>query len=337
MWLPMNLRQIATVTMVCSALVAAGVAPALARNDDRHDKPGHHQKLNKYWWGYLYEKVEALTRSLGTLGGRVTYRLNHLSTRVDELAATVAGQANASLAASIAQLTSDLAKVSGDLTLLSAKVEPMSIKLDQMNTRLELKVAEFTAGIESVTRSVGRLDGLVGSLTGRVEDLERARVAGGGRSVVDVNGTKVGDFVGYDPLSWAPLVGISDQNHSFVLRVAQDVAQNGVRGDTGLSGDTVFFAEPDCLGAAYVAPVLDNGDTRKALSMAGVKKDNINRVYFVYATPANQDLNRNGFDVWSVARNGGGCQTFFELSNSGPALNATLQLQLPVAGPYRVN
>src|SRR5512145_3358797 len=89
-----SVRQIATVTLVCGALVAAGTAPALANNKNDH----HH-----HWWGYLYDQMQSLTRSLGNLGGRVTGRLDYLSKRVDELAATVAGQANSSLAARIDQ------------------------------------------------------------------------------------------------------------------------------------------------------------------------------------------------------------------------------------------
>lgn len=309
-----SVRQIATVTLVCGALVAAGTAPALANNKNDH----HH-----HWWGYLYDQMQSLTRSLGNLGGRVTGRLDYLSKRVDELAATVAGQANSSLAARIDQLASDLnalgVKLDDSMVLLNGRIDQTVAGWDQKLSGVNASIASLSSDLTGLSVKLGLLDQ-------RVTELEASKAASGGLSVVDAGGAKLGDFVGFDP-TYTPLVGMSTQDHSFVLRVTQH----------GLRGDMVFFSALDCQGTPYVAPVLDNGDLKKPLALAGIKKNTATNAYTVYVTEANQALSLAGFDVWSVAQNGSGCENFFDVANSGPALPATVQMELPDTGPYRVN
>ncbi|HEY7648401.1 MAG TPA: hypothetical protein VID04_05290 [Methylomirabilota bacterium] len=267
-----NVRQLATVTLMCSALIAGGVAPALANNN-------HHRH---HWWDYLYYQVESLTRGLGNLGSRLTGRLDYLSRRVDQLAAKVAGQANASLVETIAKLGSDLNAridlVSSDLSKLGAKVEPMYARLDAMNTTLESQLGAFNGSLTTLTASVGTLDGnvkalgdSVATLSGRVEKLEQGGISGGGRIVVDSQGNKVGDFVGFDPFS-LPLVAMSDNlGHTFTLQVLP----NRLRGEVYFLGDT-------CSGDGYVFSM-----DSSPISLAGVWN---NTVYVTEAQTAPQPV-----------------------------------------------
>jgi uncharacterized protein YukE len=309
-----NVRRIATVSLVCTALIAAGYAPALATNKNDH---------HKHWYSYFYDQMESLARSLSALGSRVMGRLDSLSTRVDELAATVAGQANTSLAARIDQLASDLAQLG---VKLDNNVALLNGRIDQTVAGFDQKLSGVNASIASLSSSLTDLSVKLGLLDKRVTELEASRTASGGLSVVDVGGARLGDFVGFDP-TYTPLVGMSTQNRSFVLRVTEH----------GLRGDMVFFSALDCQGTPYVAPILDNGDLKKPLALAGIKKNTATNVYTVYVTDANQALSLGGFDVWSAAQNGSGCENFFDVANSGPALPAMVQMELPDTGPYRVN
>jgi uncharacterized protein YukE len=240
----------------------------LAKNNHHH----HHS-----WWDYLYDRMESVSRSLSTLSSRVTGRLDSLSRRVDQLAATVAGQANSSLAAKIDQLASDLTKVSSDLALLSTKLEPMNAKLEAMNTTLESKLAEYGAGWATLSASVvkldgdfKKLDGMVSGLAARIDGLEQGGTAGGGgRTVIDSNGKKIGDFAGLDPISLAPLVAMSDDSgRSFVLQVYP----NRLKGE-------LYFTNAGCTGTPVVPRF--TADPNSSISLAGVRN------MTVYVTNAN--------------------------------------------------
>src|SRR5262245_28858540 len=324
MRLSRNMRQIATASLVCSALIAGGYAPALANNDNHR----HH------WWEYLYSQVENLARGLGNLGTRLTGRLDYLTKRVDELAAQVAGQANTSLAAKIDQVASDLAQLG---VKLDTNVNSLNAKIDSSVAGLNASMAGFNAGVAAVNTRIDNLsadrNGRPECATVRVARLEDTRATSGGLSVVDAGGARLGDFVGFVP-TYTPLVGMSTQNRSFVLRVT----------DHGLRGDLVFFSADNCQGTAYVAPIFDNGDQKKTVSLAGIKKNVQTNAYTVYVTDANQPLNMAGFEVLSVAQNGSGCENLTDPntglpapSNTGPALPAMVQMDLPDTGPYRVN
>src|SRR5262245_44605230 len=326
MRLSRNMRQIATASLVCSALIAAGVAPALANN--KYDN--HH----KHWYSYFYDQMESLAGSLASLGSLVMGRLDYLSTRVDQLAATVAGQATTSLAARIDQVASDLALLG---VKLDTNVNSLNAKIDSSIAGLNATMAGFNAGLAAVNTGIDNLsadlNGKLEDLTVRVARLEDTRATSGGLSVVDAGGARLGDFVGFDP-TYTPLVGMSTQNRSFVLRVT----------DHGLRGDLVFFSADNCQGTAYVAPIFDNGDQKKTVSLAGIKKNVQTNAYTVYVTDANQPLNMAGFEVLSVAQNGSGCENLTDPntglpapSNTGPALPAMVQMDLPDTGPYRVN
>jgi hypothetical protein len=253
-----NVRQIATVTLVCGALLAAGYAPALANN--KHH--GHH-----HWWDYLYGRMESLSRTFSTLGSRLTSRLDALTRRVDALAATGGGggQDTSALAARVDQLASDL-------TQLGAKLDThylsVSNRISGLDTGLNLKITEVSTSLSNLA---GTVNGRIESLTARVARLEEVGGAAGsgGRVVIDSNGKKIGDFAGLDPFSLAPLVAMSDDaGRSFVLQVYP----NRLKGE-------LYFANSDCTGAAYIPRF--TGDANSSISLAGVRNNT------VYVTNAN--------------------------------------------------
>jgi hypothetical protein len=295
-----NVRQVATVTLMCSALIAAGYAPALANNN-------HHKQ---HWWEYLYGQVESLSRSLGTLGSRVTGRLDYLSKRVDELAATVAGQASTALSARIEEVAS---KAASDIAALSTKMDQQVAALD---SKLQGQLGQLSQGYNALNSQVSSLSSSVETLAGKVNVLENALqnggTSGGGRVVLDGNQQKVGDFAGLDGFSF-PLVAMSDDvGHSFVLQVGTD----------RLIGD-VYFTGANCTGTAYVFTA-----EKKAISLAGVKNN------VVYVTNANVDPTT--VPVMSVSSDfsdEGFCHAAPFTITAAPV---TFQMTLAAAGPFLV-
>lgn len=295
-----NVRQIATVSLVCGALVAGSVAPALAKNNHHHHS----------WWDYLYDRMDRVTRSLSTLGSRVTGRLDSLSRRVDALAATVAGQASTALSARIEEVASNAAS---DIISLTAKLDSKTAELDG---KIQSYWGVFSQGLTSVNASVSTLTSSVETLAGKVNTLEAALqngggTSGGGRVVVDSADKKIGDFAGLDAFS-IPLVAMSDEaGHAFLLQV----------GPNNLIGD-VYFTGGGCSGTAYVF-----SSEKKAMSLAGVRNG------VVYVTDAHVDPTT--VSVMSVSSDFGP-----EFCNPAPftisAVPVTGSFQLVAAPPFLV-
>jgi hypothetical protein len=310
----MNVTRIATVTMVCSALVAGSFASALAHKHE-HDKPGHQQKViqhheHNYWWRYLYAKIEALTTSAN---GVATSLTNTLTTSLNN---TLTAQLNDGLAAITAQLN---AQFGGQLNSLNTGVTNGFSAVNGSLADLAARMATAEGKIATVEGNIAGLTSLTNSLNKTVNDLlNRPAGQGGGLTVVDSNGTRIGDFVGFDPFYVVPMVGISaDSGPSFVLRVYP----------TYLGGNQVYFKDSVCTNV-YVQAVLldpDPANPTSPLAQAGVQ-DGV--VYASSPLAQVEDLN----PAYRLVN--GSCQR--ELGGSVSAVQATWSMQLSTVPPYSV-
>jgi len=195
------------------------------------------------------------------------------------------GNPMAKLQQEITALTQQVAALQTQMTgvlALQQQVNTLSTQVTSLKTQIGVLNSQMIA--------LSTLSAQMASLKTQIDALSSQMATSGGLGVFDANGKKVGNVVGVqDSVPW---VGLTAAGRQFVLQVSPDQL---------LTGGFLWYAGPNCSGAAYIAYFNAFTNGPDVLSVAAVQEPG----GVVYAAAANAPL--QSVSVESVLLHDGTC------------------------------
>jgi len=281
-----RIRRTMFATLMCTSVAVMVVSPAaIAQNRGNSGLPsGRGNPMAK-----LQQEITALTQQVAALQTQMTgvlalqQQVNTLSTQVTSLKTQI-GVLNSQVTA-LSTLSSQMAILKTQIDALNSQMTALSTLSSQMAT-LKTQIGV----LNSQMIALSTLSAQMASLKTQIDALSSQMATSGGLGVFDANGKKVGNVVGVqDSVPW---VGLTAAGRQFVLQVSPDQL---------LTGGFLWYAGPNCSGAAYIAYFNAFTNGPDVLSVAAVQEPG----GVVYAAAANAPL--QSVSVESVLLHDGTC------------------------------
>ena len=257
-----RIRRTMFATLMCTSVAVMVVSPAaIAQNRGNSGLPSGRGNP----MAKLQQEITALTQQVAALQTQMTGVLA-LQQQVNTLSTQVT-----SLKTQIGVLNSQVTA----LSTLSSQMATLKTQIGVLNSQMI---------------ALSTLSAQMASLKTQIDALSSQMATSGGLGVFDANGKKVGNVVGVqDSVPW---VGLTAAGRQFVLQVSPDQL---------LTGGFLWYAGPNCSGAAYIAYFNAFTNGPDVLSVAAVQEPG----GVVYAAAANAPL--QSVSVESVLLHDGTC------------------------------
>jgi len=288
-----RIRRTMFTTLMCTSVALIVVSPAaLAQNRGNSGLPSGPGNP----MAKLQQEITALTQQVAALQTQMTGVL------------ALQQQVN-TLSTQVTSLKTQIGILNSQVTALST----LSAQMASLKTQIGVLNSQMTA--------LSTLNAQMASLKTQIDALNSQMATSGGLGVFDANGKKVGNVVGVqDSVPW---VGLMAAGRQFVLQVSPDQL---------LTGGFLWYAGPNCSGAAYIAYFNAFTNGPDVLSVAAVQEPG----GVVYAAAANAPL--QSVSVESVLLHDGTCFDYGgSFSQNLVPATAVMSLDSNFKRPYSVH